>query len=311
MPAPSVTIAVPVLNRRERMLRCLDSLLAIDYPDYEVLVLDNGSTDGTADACRERARDASVPVRVEVLEGPVGLIRNRAADLSDRDLLAFTDSDCMVDPGWLRAGVEPFGDPAIGLVQGMTLPEPDVEHGRWFATLEVTAYGGRFESCNLLVRREAFRKSDGFDEEIGYFFEDTAAGWAMLREGWRPAFTTSALVYHDVTHPGWRWQLRRTQRYGNAAAVIRRYPELRRELLWWRLFVMPTNIKLVAALLGLGLSRRDRRALALALPYAWARRPASVGHYELTVGLIGNIALDLALEVGMLRGSLRHRTLVL
>src|SRR5919197_4377844 len=47
--APEVTVAIPVKDRRERMLRCLDAVLAQDHPSYEVLVLDNGSTDGTAE----------------------------------------------------------------------------------------------------------------------------------------------------------------------------------------------------------------------------------------------------------------------
>ena len=52
---PSVTVVVPVLNRRERMLRCLDAVLGQRYVSYDVLVLDTGSSDGTPEACVERA----------------------------------------------------------------------------------------------------------------------------------------------------------------------------------------------------------------------------------------------------------------
>lgn len=308
---PHVTVAVPVKDRRERMLRCLDALLAIDYPSYDVLVLDNESSDGTAEVCRERARDTPVPLRVEVMRGSVGHLRNRAGELADGEILAFTDSDCMPAPGWLAAGVPPFADPEIGVVQGKTLPEPGVEMVGWDATIEVREYSARFESCNMLVRREAFRESGGFDERVGHFWEDTAAGWALLLQGWRPAFAPAALVHHDVTHPGFRWWCTRGLRYGNVSSVIRDYPELRRELLFARYFLRPRNAKVVALVAGLALAPLDRRALLLALPYVWFRRPRSLAPGYLLRSQLQPTIFDLAILAGMVMGSVKHRRLVL
>jgi GT2 family glycosyltransferase len=308
---PHVTVAVPVKDRRERMLRCLDSLLAIRYPSYDVIVLDNESTDGTAEACRERARDAAVPVTVEVLGGSVGALRNRAGELARGEILAFTDSDCMASPGWLAGGIPPFADPEIGVVQGKTLPDPDEELIGWDATIEVREYTARFESCNLLVRREAFRQTGGFDERVGHFWEDTAAGWALLLEGWRAAFAPEALVHHDVTHPGFRWWLKRGLRYGNVSSVIRDYPQLRQELLWARYFLRPRNAKTVGLVAGVGLAPVNPLLLALAVPYAWFRRPRSLTPGYLRRSLVEPTIFDLAILAGMIRGSIRHRRLVL
>lgn len=308
---PSVTIVIPVKDRRERMLRCLDAALAQDYPDFDVLVLDNCSTDGTAEACQERAAGAGVPVRVEVLPGAVGQLRNRAAEISQADILAFTDSDCMPAPDWLSAGVAPFGDrPEVGVVQGRTLPEPGKQAGGWAATVEVREWSGRFESCNLLVRRRAFEAASGFDEQVGHFWEDTAAGMSLLRAGWKPAFAADAVVHHDVTWPGFAWHLRRGLRYGNAAKIVRDYPELRRELLWCRYFLRPRSAKAAACALGLLLAPLDRRALLLTLPYVQMRRPRRASPGAVRDQLRG-AAFDLAILVGMVRGSIRHRRLVL
>jgi len=303
-----VTVAVPVKDRRERMLRCLDALLALDHPSFEVLVLDNESGDGTAEACRERAAEASVPVRVEVVAGSVGAVRNHGARIGRGEVIAYTDSDCLPEPGWLRAGLKPFEDPRVGVVCGRTLPEHPPEQG-WYATIEVTRWSGRFESCNVLFRRAPFAATEGFDEEIGHFWEDTAAGRAMLRRGWAAAWAEDAVVRHDVTYPGFAWHLKRVQRHANAARVVRRYPELRRELLWNRYFLRPYNAKFDAALAGVVAAAVARHPLplALALPYVHHRRGALLSPKSLVQGTL----YDAALLVGLLRGTVRHGALVL
>jgi cellulose synthase/poly-beta-1,6-N-acetylglucosamine synthase-like glycosyltransferase len=309
--APAVTVAVPVKDRRERMLRCLDALLELDYSDYEVLICDNRSTDGTAEACARHAEGSSVPVRVEVIEGSVGHVRNRAAQLGTGELIAYTDSDCMPQRGWLAGAVKPFADPEIGVVQGMTLPDPGEEVRAGSATIEVRGYTRRFESCNLIVRREAFLRTPGFDETVGHFWEDTAAGWAMLRAGWRGAFAPDAVVFHDVTNPGLGWWMRRGLRYGNASAVVRRYPEIRDGLLWHRYFTRPRTAKAAAAAVGLALAPVSRWALLLAVPYARERRPRTLDPGLLMTETIQPVLFDAAVLAGTVRESIRHRCLVL
>src|SRR5687767_2499 len=124
VPTPEITVAVPVKDRRDRMLRCLDALLAQDHPSYEVLVVDNGSSDGTPEACRQRGAAARPPVRVETIEGTLGHVRNRSAEMARGRLIAFTDSDCLPAPGWLSAAAAALdADDGLGFVCGMTLPE--------------------------------------------------------------------------------------------------------------------------------------------------------------------------------------------
>jgi glycosyltransferase involved in cell wall biosynthesis len=310
MKGPQATVCVPVKDRRDRMLRCLDALLALDHPSYEVLVLDNGSSDGTVQACRERAADAGVPVRVETVEGTVGRVRNVGARLARGEVVAYTDSDCMADPGWLREGVRPFEDPSVGVVTGRTLPEVPGPYEPWQATIEVTEFTGRFESCNLFFRRAGLLATAGFDEEVGHLWEDTPAGWGMVLDGWRAAYAEGAVVRHDVTYPGLAWHLRRARKYGHAAASIRRYPQLREELLWHRFFVGPRNAAAAAAAAGVLLSALDRRALGLAAPWAWRRLPRRARWSDVRSSA-ENALFDLAVLGGMVEGSVRWRRLVL
>lgn len=302
-----VTVLVPVKDRRERMLRCLDALLAQDHPSFDVVVCDNGSTDGTPEACRARAEVASVPVRVEGVDGSVGRVRNHAAATFARgEIVAFTDSDCLPEPGWLSAGVRPFADPAVGVVQGTVLPEEEPTQG-WPATLEVTSFTGRYEAANLLFRRAPFVASAGFDEEVGHFWEDTAAGYAMRRLGCRAAFAPDAVVRHDVTYPGFRWHVDRALKMENLAAVLARYPEIRRDLLFLGVFFRPRSLKLWLFALALLAAPRRPAALLLGLPYVQERlrRPWRVRATAQT------LLFDGAAVVGTVRGGIRHRQVVL
>ena len=262
---------MPVKDRREQMLRCLDALLAQDHPSYQILVLDNESSDGTGEACRKRAAGANVPLRVERIAGTLGAVRNRAAELAGTEFLAFTDSDCLPSPGWLRAGVAALrADPGLGVVCGKTLPQEPPTQG-WPATIEVTSWTGRFEGCNLIFRTGALRDSGGFDGEVGHYWEDTAAGYALLRTGWRAAFAPEALVHHDVTYLGFWWHVGRARKNKHLGPVLERYPEIRRDLLIGGVFLHPRDPKLVAALAGAALALRRPGGLLLALPYVAER----------------------------------------
>jgi cellulose synthase/poly-beta-1,6-N-acetylglucosamine synthase-like glycosyltransferase len=274
LPLPHVTVIVPVKDRREQMLRCLEAALALDYPDYDILVADNCSTDGTAEACRERAVTSEVPVEVRRYAGSLGQMRNLAVGDARGEIIAFTDSDCLPQPSWLRAGVRHFlDDPRLGLVQGRTLPETPIDGARWPATIKVEEFSGRYEGANLFFRREALLESGAFDEAVGHFWEDTAAGLALKRAGWRTAFEPDALVHHDVTFPGFLWHLRRAWKQSHVGPVLAQYPELRTELFWLRIFQRPRSALLLLFYAGLLLGTRRRAALLLTLPYIWLRFP--------------------------------------
>ena len=103
--ALTVTACVVVKDRRDEMSACLDALAAqaLDFPDggYDVLVVDNGSTDGTFEMLQERRDTFPVPLRVLQVPGPLGRARNAAVNAVSADVFASTDSDCIAAPGWL------------------------------------------------------------------------------------------------------------------------------------------------------------------------------------------------------------------
>jgi GT2 family glycosyltransferase len=301
-----------VKDRRDLMAACLDAIFAQEgAPTFDVVVVDNGSTDGTLELLRERAATAPVPMEVLVDGGSLGRIRNVAARAATAPVVAFTDSDCMPATDWLAKLLAPLDDPEVGIVQGATRPDPGAPRRRFDATQDLTSFTGRYEACNIAYRTQALVSTGGFDEAIGFFGEDTAAGLAVRRAGWRSAFVPDAVVHHVVTYPGLAWHLRRALGYANRNTLVRRYPELREEL-WHGYFLRPRSAAFAAAVAGVAASVTTRRLLPLlaVVPYARIRRPHG-RNTEALVDAAAGVAFDAAVFAGLVRGSVRERTVVL
>lgn len=115
---PAISVIVCTRDRTTSLARCLASLQAMDYPTYELIVVDNApASDDT------RQLTSSLPVRY-LREDRPGLdwARNRGLAEACHDLVAFTDDDVIVDPGWLRSLAPSFADPEVMLVTGLVAP---------------------------------------------------------------------------------------------------------------------------------------------------------------------------------------------
>lgn len=307
------TVCVVVLDRFAAMERCLDSLFRLAVPlgtDLDVVVVDNGSRDGTWEMLQTYA--AHEPrLTVTRLEGSVGRARNAALAAAKGDLVAFTDSDCEPEPGWLVHGVVPFADPAVAVVQGRTVPGGATDRP-WAVTQDIGSRSGLFEACNILYRRELLLAAGGFGEDIGFFGEDTVAGWRVLRAGGAAAFAHEAVVRHDVTFPGYRWHLGRARYYAHWPALVAEFPEVRDTLLWHRWFLRRRSAESTAALLGLLLALVTRRpgAAVAGVPLLWRHRPRGRTRADLR-DAGGALLFDVAVSAALVEGSVRSRTLLL
>ncbi len=312
-PTPRASVCVVVKDRRDRMQRCLAAIAALeDVGGHEVVLVDNGSTDGTLQALRRFATTSGLPVTVvEQPTGNLGQVRNVAVTAARAPVVAFTDSDCLPHPGWLRAGLAALdGDPAVGVVQGRTVAEHPPP-SPWAVTQQIDHLTWLFEACNLFMRRDPLLAAGGFGEELGFFGEDTVAGWRVVRRGWEAAFAADAVVAHDVTDPGFGWHLRRAAYYRNWPGLIRQLPELRAHT-WHRWFLRSRSAGALVALAGMVAAALLRRPwlLLTALPLVWRHRP-----HEPSAGALGDtvrgILFDLAVEVALVRGTIRHREVLL
>jgi cellulose synthase/poly-beta-1,6-N-acetylglucosamine synthase-like glycosyltransferase len=198
---PFISVIVPVRDGESTIGDCLDAILATDYPPdrREILVVDNGSSDGTPSQIQSR------PVRyLREPERGVSNARNRGIAESSGDILAFLDADCLAEPQWLTELARPFEDPEVGAVGG------DLQHvppatpaerqaarllGNWqrFAFTSNPAYP---ITANAAYRRDVLDRIGGFDPhmtraqdvELGLRFQE--------RSGLRLAYAEHATVRH-------------------------------------------------------------------------------------------------------------------
>jgi GT2 family glycosyltransferase len=235
---PGVSVIVAARNAVATLPACLDSLHALDYPDLEILVVDDRSTDGTA----EMAGAAGVRVMAALRPGP-SAARNAGLAHASHPIVAFTDADCVVPRHWLRALVDGL---QVSRAAGVGGPQRNVFPARagrsaadldlFFGVASVVAEYGRRDgrprevahnaSCNVAYVRHAVAEAGGFAEDL-FPGEDVDLDYRLRRLGYRCCYVPDAWVDHH--RPGTReWFAAMMRRYGRAQrALVERHGRFR------------------------------------------------------------------------------------
>lgn len=311
---PRVSVVVPTYNHRPFVLELLESLRSQSDVAFEVVVVDDGSSDGSFAAIIERARALELTGRVIGLRRNCGRSTARNAGIlqARASIIAFVDADCQPVSGWLVAALAAFEHGGrIGAVQGPTLPHPTQRRPLFSHFIEIAHYDGSFSTCNVFYRREALLEVGGFDPSVIYW-EDVDIGWRVCRAGWEGTFAPAALVYHQVVLLTARQWLLWPLHFGYMPAKTARYPEYRRFLflgIWVHWFHALFDLLLLGVILG---RRVHPLFILLTLPYlvAFPRRHGLRGRCP-PLKVAANVAWD-AMSFGvLLTSSYRHRSLVL
>lgn len=232
------TVVILTRNRLKQLERCLRSLRGQRPADFEVVVVDTGSTDGTPDWLRRESPIANMRV-IEARVGSFASARNEGVEEANGDWVAFLDDDCTAAPDWLfRMSTEaPVRDAIGGLAlpaRPMPLPawwHPDMG---WMVGWAVRAQLRRSTGCrfypstsNMAIRRvllqrhrfQEIQADFGDSENVYQGGREDAELWRRLRRiGYRTLFLPEMIVYHDVP-PGrfnWRYMLNRARADGQA-----------------------------------------------------------------------------------------------
>lgn len=321
MTAPLVSVVIPTLRRPEGLSRAVQSVLEQDLDGTGtvevVIAVSDPDDDGDVAAAERLAEDPRVMVARAPRRG-AGAARNAGIAVARGAILAFIDDDCVAQPGWLRAAVGQIE--GADIVQGSTLPSAQVP---WFHhSVHAEPPTWRWETCNLLVRREAIERSGGFDEswnaagEIGaQHGEDIEWGWRLVRDGARPAFAPDALVLHEVQPRGVAGYVRFNLMHSDIPKLLRGTPEARRAYYAGYFFdrrhaVITASL---VALTGAAAARAaGKRRVAAAFGLAAAAGLVSHSDYRRALKTAGFRALTEGVQYGaLLYGSLRWRRILL
>jgi glycosyltransferase involved in cell wall biosynthesis len=216
---PFVSIVVPVKNNESTVKSCVSSLLNLSYNNYEIIIIDDGSTDRTRDILEEYQSNEKIKIIAIPGSGP-SVARNLGMQhTSERsEYVAFTDGDCIVDKNWLTELLRPFiydidgiGDrERIAGVGGRQESPPDeTSFGRYVMEFMkhigfITDYmkvGSKIyavehnPTCNVLFRKRAIFEVGGFKAGL-WPGEDVELDYRLRKRGYKLYFNPSAVVYH-------------------------------------------------------------------------------------------------------------------
>jgi GT2 family glycosyltransferase/DNA-binding beta-propeller fold protein YncE len=212
---PKVSVVVCAYNAADTLEDCLSSLDRLTYPDYEVILVNDGSRDGTGDIARAHAR---VKV-IDIPNGGLSAARNTGLAAATGEIVAYTDADARVDRDWLTYLVQPFlASEVVGSGGPNVVPADDPPVAQCIAR----APGGpthvllddriaeHVPGCNMAFRREALLAVGGFNPIYLRAGDDVDICWRLQAKGWRIGFASSALVWHhhrSTVGAYWRQQV--------------------------------------------------------------------------------------------------------
>lgn len=201
----AVSIIIPTFNGAPRISNCLNALVkqAAGH-DVEILVVDDGSTDNTAEVVRQYR---AVRLITQANAGPAAA-RNRGAQEARGTIILFTDDDCVPMPDWLESMLAPFNDPEVVGAKGVYR----THQNRLAARFVQVEYEDRYhlmaslpnidfiDTYSAAFRRDRFLEMNGYDTSFPVACaEDIELSYRMSARGWIMKFAPSAIVYH--THP--------------------------------------------------------------------------------------------------------------
>ena len=318
-----VSVVVSTYQRATRVAELVEALERQTLPieQFEVVIVDNGSTDSTAGVLADLQQQSPLQLtvlRVEQNRGPARA-RNLGWSTATSEVIAFTDDDCVPDPRWLEELLVALEQNDVQLVQGRTLPRPDQldRVGPWSRTQQVDSEDGYYQTCNIAYLRRALEEVGGFRTDFPVAAgEDTDLAWRVKKAGFASCFAGDALVFHEVLPSSFMRHLKERPRWGPLVQVIRNHPDLRR-LAYKRYFYRAGHVRviLVGAVMFVAAVVSPRLPLALAAAasggYLLRTRQSTTPAHERLLLLAQVFTVD-AVELAVFTAaSVRYRTLLL
>jgi len=208
MSSPKVSIIIVNYNGKELLQKCLDSLLKVNYDNFEIILVDNNSTDGTVEFITKNYPSLII-IKLDSNKG-FAEPNNVAAKISKGKYLLFLNNDTVVTPNFISEMVKVMEtDKKIAICQSLLLkPDGSVDSSGDFIDHLGVVYNSKTKideirevssarGASMLVRSDIFEKLDGFDQKFFITFEDVDLCWRSWILGYRVLIIPTSIVYHE------------------------------------------------------------------------------------------------------------------
>jgi glycosyltransferase involved in cell wall biosynthesis len=244
---PCISVVVPTYNRSESLARLLESLgrqtLASEM--FEVIVVSDGSTDGTGDLVRRLQRDRLNLFLLETDNRGPASARNAGVRAARGIYLAFTDDDCVANADWLEQFIETFKGTGAVAVQGRTTTDRRARSPLTHEMEVLWKWVNTMPTCNAGYLRSAFDAVGGFDESFKFLNEDADLAWHIAEIG-EMVYEPNVTVMHPPRRESFWKRARWNRAYEGEFMLYYKNPEKYREqrcrspwvYIYWNIFVV-------------------------------------------------------------------------
>ena len=208
MSSPKVSIIIVNYNGKELLQKCLDSLLKVNYDNFEIILVDNNSTDGSVEFITKNYPSLII-IKLDSNKG-FAEPNNVAAKISKGKYLLFLNNDTVVTPNFISEMVKVMEtDKKIAICQSLLLkPDGSIDSSGDFIDHLGVVYNSKIKideirevssarGASMLVRSDIFEKLDGFDQKFFITFEDVDLCWRSWILGYRVLIIPTSIVYHE------------------------------------------------------------------------------------------------------------------
>lgn len=261
------SIIIVNYNGKKYLSKCLKSIFKNNYSDFEIILVDNNSTDGSIDFVNNFFSNYLKKIKIVSLNKNYGpaYARNKGFEKSIGSLICFLDNDTQVHPNWLITAKKLFdSDKKIGCVQSKLLlanQKNRIDYvGEFMGNLgflkSTAQYGeidnGQYDSPNsilaaksagMFIRRQAFIDAGEFDPDYFIFMEETDLGWRAWLAGYKNVFCPKSIVYHkfsstkDIVDPNFNNYLVRFHGTKNYIQTL-----IKNLSFWYLLKIIPVHL---------------------------------------------------------------------
>jgi glycosyltransferase involved in cell wall biosynthesis len=221
---PKVSVVICAYNAERTMEACLGSLEDLRYPNYEVVVVNDGSKDRTLEIAEQHPGFTLIDQPNQGLS----VARNVGMQAAQGEIVAYTDSDCVVDPDWLMYLVYKFVRGGFVAVGGPNFPPPEESA---IAAYVAASPGGpthvllndevaeHIPGCNMAFTKQALLGVGGFEAIFAAAGDDVDLCWRLQDQGYTIGFSPAAMVWHFRRNTV-RDYLKQQRGYGKAEALL-------------------------------------------------------------------------------------------